>query len=176
MATTPRKTTQSEARTVAEETAKAVAEGDAGPSGALPEQTFQAAPNPELQAALTDPAADRQEQHVLDEAPDDADRRTAEAPGIRSEPEVIADHIADNERAAAALTAAGHTADPAVSTSAVKFPRVENRDRLVHFKRVRGPVGVDLDTVQSVNEGTPEHGILLADADFEETTAPKADA
>lgn len=155
---------QTEARAKAE---KATAQAGDTPK-TLPEQDFQEQPNPDLQAALTSPAADPVEQHIVDENPDDADRRSAEAPGIRTEPEVIADHVAANERAAAALAATAHTADPAASTSAVKMPRVENRDRLVHYKR--RSTG---DTV-SVNEGTPEHGILIGDADFEPTDAPSA--
>lgn len=127
-----------------------------------PRQTAQSEPNPELQAALTDPEVDRQEQHVVDDAaPSPADERSAEAPGIRTEAEVVADHRADNERAAAALAANGHTADPAVSTSAVKLPRVENRDVQVWFKnRITG-------RIDSVNEGTPEHGVVLTDGDLE---------
>ncbi|SNR33066.1 hypothetical protein [Blastococcus mobilis] len=122
----------------------------------------QTEPNPELQAALTDPEQDRQEQHIVPEsAPSPADERSAEAPGIRTEAEVVADHQADNERAAAALAANPHTADPAASTSAVKLPRVENRDRVVWFKRKADG------RIDSVNEGTPEHGVVLTDADFE---------
>lgn len=156
----------SETRQKAEEAAKAVTDTSSTSSGKAPEQTPQEAPNPELQAALTDPATDRQEQHVVDENPDDADRRTAEAPGIRSEAEIIADHQADNERAAEALAANAHTADPAASTSAVKLPRVRVEDRLVHYRREDG-------TVQSVNEGTPEHRQLIRSG-WEKVSASEA--
>ena len=132
-----------------------------------PKQEFQEEPNPELQAALTDPDEDRAERHEPEEPADAAEERSAEAPGIRTEPEIVADHQEANERAAAAA-AAGHTADPAASTSAAKMPRVENRDRLVHFRRK------STGDVQSVNEGTPEHGILIGDPDFEETSKPSA--
>jgi hypothetical protein len=135
-----------------------------------PEQEFQETPNPELQAALTDPAQDPTEQHIAPgDGPSPAEQRSAEAPGIRTEAEVIAAAKADIE---AAIEAAGrgHTADPGVSTSAVKMPSVENRDRLVHFKSKSSGV------VHSVNEGTPEHGILLGDPDFEESTRAAATA
>lgn len=136
-----------------------------------PKQDVQTEPNPELQAKLTDPETDRQEQHVVAATgPSDAEKRSAEAPGIRTEAEVVADHVADNERAAARLAANAHTADPAFSTSAVKFPRIEDRETVVFFKRTSDG------TVQGVNVGTPEHGILLRDTDFEETSRPsKAD-
>ncbi|TFV91402.1 hypothetical protein [Blastococcus sp. CT_GayMR16] len=126
-----------------------------------PKQEFQETPNPELQAALTDPERDLQEQHIVEDGAVLArDERSAEAPGIRTEAEVVAAHQAANERAAEALRG-GHTADPAVSTSAVKMPRVENRERQVYFRnRVSG-------RVDSVNEGTPEHGVVLGDPDFE---------
>lgn len=136
---------------------------------AKPKQTEQTEPNPDLQKALTEDSGDPTERHeVGDSGPSPADLRSAEAPGIRTEAEVVAAHKAANEAAAASLAANGHTADPADSTSAVKLPRVENRDRLVHFKRNSDGV------VQSVNEGTPEHGILIRDADFVESTAAEA--
>lgn len=132
-----------------------------------PKQEFQEQPNPELQAKLTDPEQDRAEQHIVpDSSPSPADLRSAEAPGIRTEPEVVAAHAADNERAAAA---AGHTADPADSTSAVKFPRVENRDAVYWFRRKSDG------WVDGVNEGTPEHARVLSDPDFEPASRPKAD-
>lgn len=160
---------QTETRQKAEEAAKA-ALAAAAASGTPPEQTQQTSPNPELQAKLTDPAVDRQEQHVVDENPDDADRRSAEAPGIRTEAEVIADHQADNERAAAALAANPHTADPAASTSAVKDPRVRVDDRLVFFKNIV------TGHIDAVNEGTPEHAVILRDADFQTATRAEARA
>lgn len=136
---------------------------------ALPKQDVQTDPNPDLQAALTADSGDRQELHeTTSDDPTPAEERSAEAPGIRTEAEVIAAHEEANERAAAALAAAPHTADPAYSTSAVKDPRVPNPDRLVHFKRKSDGV------VQSVNEGTPEHGIMLHDTDFEATTRAEA--
>lgn len=127
-------------------------------------------PDPAAQAAITDPKVDPAEQHIVeDTSPSGADLRSAEAPGIRTEPEVVAAHKAANERAA---RVAPHTADPAFSTSAVKYPSVEVRDEVVFFKPVNGAGD---GTVQGVNVGTPEHARLLADTDFEVTTRPKAD-
>lgn len=135
-----------------------------------PKQEFQEAPNPGLQAKLTDPGQDPAEQHRPDEsAPLPRDLRSAEAPGVRTEAEVVAAYQADIERAVAAASRGG-TADPAVSTSAVKFPSVVNRERQVYFRnRVTG-------RVDSVNEGTPEHGIVLADPDIELVSKSDADA
>jgi hypothetical protein len=131
-------------------------------------QDIQTEPNPELQAKLTVDSTDRAEAHIPEEPADAAEQRSAEAPGVRTEPEIVADHQADDDRAAAALIEGGHTADPATSTSAVQFPRVENRDKLYFFKRISDG------WVDAVNEGTPEHARVLSDPDFEPAT--RADA
>lgn len=137
--------------------------------GAPKQDKMQTEPNPELQAKLTDPDQDPTERHIPDESvPLPRDLRSAEAPGIRTEAEVIAAHQADIDRAVA-LASRGGTADPAISTSAVKFPSVVNRERLVYFKRADGHV-------DAVNEGTPEHGILLGDPDVEIVSKSDADS
>lgn len=94
-----------------------------------------------------------------------SDHRSAETPGVRTEAEVIAAEQDTADRAAAAAARPG-----AGSPLAVRDRAVEDRDTLVHFLRERDG------TVQSVNPGTPEHGVLLSDPEFTETTETVAKA
>jgi hypothetical protein len=94
-----------------------------------------------------------------------SDVRSEEAPGVRTEAEVVADAQAAAD-AAADTTPPGATGNPAGPD--VDVPDEEDRDRLVHYLRESDG------TVQSVNPGTPEHGILAGSGDWSETSRAKA--
>jgi hypothetical protein len=130
------------------------------------EEGLRAEPDPAAEADATEESEDRTETHIPEEdVPDAAELRSAEAPGIRTEPEVVEDARIANELAAE-MAARGHTADPAVSTSAVKEPRERDGDGQVWYRnRVTG-------RVDSVDYGSPAHGTVLRDPDLEVTGKP----
>ena len=112
-----------------------------------------------------------------------SDVRSEQAPGVRTEAEVLADEQAAAE-AAANSAPPGATGNPltnaddeqlaAAKAAAEKAAREakaeENSDKLVHYLRESDG------TVQSVNEGTPEHDVLKSSGDWKKTTRAKAKA
>lgn len=94
-----------------------------------------------------------------------SDVRSEDAPGVRTEAEVVADAREAIAQAADAAPA-GAAGNPAVDA---EVPEEEDRDRLVHYIREDG-------TVQSVNPGTPEHDVLEASGDWKKTSRAKAKA
>jgi hypothetical protein len=111
-----------------------------------------------------------------------SDVRSEEAPGVRTEAEVVADAQAAAD-AAADTTPPGATGNPAANADEAKLAAAkeaaekaakarakaeEDSDKLVHY--VRESDG----TVQSVNPGTPEHGVLAGSGDWSETSRAKA--
>jgi hypothetical protein len=131
------------------------------------EQGLRAEPDPAAEAEATEENEDRTETHIEEELPTAADQRSAEAPGIRTEPEVVEDAKIANELAAE-MASVGHTADPAISTSAVKEPREEDDGGQVWFRnKVTG-------RVDAVDYGSAAHGAVLRDPNLEPASKPTA--
>lgn len=106
-----------------------------------------------------------------------SDPVSEEAPGVRTEGEVIADEQAAQEQAANSAPA-GATGNPvtnatdeqlaAAKAAADRADDDEETGTLVHYLRESDG------TVQSVNEGTDAHGILEAAAEWTKTTRARA--
>jgi hypothetical protein len=103
-----------------------------------------------------------------------SDHVSAEADGVRTEAEVVADEQANAERAANEAPP-GATGNPATAAE-LAAAQDEAKDGLVHFQRVRSVTGEDVEngTVQSVDAGSVSHQILVNDRDWVEVSAAKA--
>jgi hypothetical protein len=95
------------------------------------------------------------------------DARSAQAPGVRTEPEVIADAKAALDERAAAAAAPG-TADPALLDADSPVPAEVDESKTAWY--VRGSDGY----VAGVDAGSPEHGILDRDAAWKPCTRSAA--
>jgi hypothetical protein len=95
-----------------------------------------------------------------------SDHVSAEADGVRTEAEVVADEQANAERAANEAPP-GATGNPAVNAEIEKQAKT---DKLVFY--VRESDG----TVQGVDAGSAEHGILERSGEWSKTTRAKATA
>jgi hypothetical protein len=105
-----------------------------------------------------------------------SDHVSAEADGVRTEAEVVADEQA-NAEAAANAAPPGATGNPATAAE-LADAKAETKDGLVHFQRIRSVTGEDVENgvVQSVDAGSVSHRILVNDRDWQEVSAAKAKA